>query len=344
MPGRAQRLDQPVLEQQRAELGLRHLVVDVLGLGRPRRAGREVRARARAQVDRLADVQRPPVGVAEDVDARARAGAPARCGRSPRGRLTFGGRVRTLRAPSSASASPIVGAFAHRRPNSAQNTRAHVRASGSARWTSSTSTPSAAASVASPRRRCSGANRRASATVQITGGSGHSSAARANAWRSTRTSKRGVVGDQHAAAQQRGQPWQHVLGRRRGVDHRLRDPGEALDAAPERVRDADQRVPLVVQLAAADEHRPDLGQLAALAAEPVGLGVEGDELGGGEGLFEHGPRSIRARTGRCNGACSPRGALPFGPCAASVLLAPRRPRRLRRFPEPRENRLRPRRR
>ena len=37
--GRAQRLDQPVLEQQGAELGLRDLVVDVLGVGGPRRAG-----------------------------------------------------------------------------------------------------------------------------------------------------------------------------------------------------------------------------------------------------------------------------------------------------------------
>ena len=47
----------------------------------------------------------------------------------------------------------------------------------------------------------------------------------------------------------------------------------------ERLRDADERAPAVVQLAAADQHRADLGQLAALAREPVGLGVDGEELG-----------------------------------------------------------------
>ena len=49
---------------------------------------------------------------------------------------------------------------------------------------------------------------------------------------------------------------------------------------------------------------PDLGQLAALARQPVGLGVERDELGGGERMFEHGPRSIPHATGRRNVACS----------------------------------------
>jgi hypothetical protein len=37
-----------------------------------------------------------------------------------------------------------------------------------------------------------------------------------------------------------------------------------------------------VQLAAADEYGADLGQLAALAREPVRLGVHGQELGRGE--------------------------------------------------------------
>ena len=68
--GRLERLDQAVLEHERAELGLRRLVVDVLGLAGPGRRRREVRPRARAQADRLADVERTAVGVAEDVDAR----------------------------------------------------------------------------------------------------------------------------------------------------------------------------------------------------------------------------------------------------------------------------------
>jgi hypothetical protein len=101
-----------------------------------------------------------------------------------------------------------------------------------------------------------------------------------------------VVGDQDAAAQEPRHLREHLLGGGRGVDHRLRDAREPLDAAPERVGDADQRVPLVVQLSAAHEHGPDLGQFAALARQPVGLGIQRDELGGGERLFEHGPGSI----------------------------------------------------
>ena len=125
--------------------------------------------------------------------------------------------------------------------------------------------------------------------MQITGGSGHSSAARANACRSTRTSKRALWATSTRPRNCVGELRQHVLGRGRRVDHRLPDPREALDVAPERLGDADQRVPLLVQLAAADEHRADLGQLASLAAEAVGLGVEGDELRGREGQLEHGP-------------------------------------------------------
>ena len=94
----------------------------------------------------------------------------------------------------------------------------------------------------------------------------------------------GVVRDEHPPAHLRRQLGQHALGRRRGVDHRLRDAGEALDAARERLRDADERAPAVVQLAAADQHRADLGQLAEVLAEPVGLGVDGEELRGEQGL------------------------------------------------------------
>ena len=150
-----------------------------------------MRPRARAQADRLADVQRPAVGVAEDVDAgvlgqRREVGpvvAPARGLRRPSA-------AARLRGRSSASASATVRAFAHSRGSSAHSTRAHVSASGSARCVAATSIPSASASEASPRRRCSGASRRASATVHITGGSGHSSSARSNACLSTPTSKR----------------------------------------------------------------------------------------------------------------------------------------------------------
>jgi hypothetical protein len=83
-----------------------------------------------------------------------------------------------------------VPAFAHSRLNSAQNTWAQSSASGSARCVTPTSTPSASASDLSPRRVWSGANLRAIWIVHSTGGSGQSSAARWNAWRSTPTSKR----------------------------------------------------------------------------------------------------------------------------------------------------------
>ena len=79
------------------------------------------------------------------------------------------------------TASPTVAALAHSRGNSAQNTRAHVRASGSARCTSATSIPSESASDASPRLRTSGAKRRASVTVHSAGGEGQSSPSRSQA-------------------------------------------------------------------------------------------------------------------------------------------------------------------
>ena len=41
-----------------------------------------------------------------------------------------------------------------------------------------------------------------------------------------------------------------------------------------------------MELATADEHRADLGQLTVVSAEPVGLGVDGQELGGSDGLLE----------------------------------------------------------
>ena len=41
-----------------------------------------------------------------------------------------------------------------------------------------------------------------------------------------------------------------------------------------------------MEFAPADEHRPDLGQLAVVPAEPIGLGVDGQELGGSDRLLE----------------------------------------------------------
>ena len=101
-------------------------------------------------------------------------------------------------------------------------------------------------------------------------------------------------------------------------------------------------VELVVQLAAAHQHRADLGQLAAIAGETVGLGVEREELGRGERLFEHGPRSMSRGSDGATALAARCGALPFARRAPARPARPpdRRPRGLRRLRE-RENRLRP---
>ena len=47
-----------------------------------------------------------------------------------------------------------------------------------------------------------------------------------------------------------------------------------------------------MQLPAADQNGTDLGHLAEVAAVPVGLGVERDELRGREGLVELGHERV----------------------------------------------------
>jgi hypothetical protein len=101
--------------------------------------------------------------------------------------------------------------------------------------------------------------------------------------------ERGVVGDEHARGRrpdQHREVGQYGVGRRSLVDHPLGDAREALDRARERRAAADERLPAVVQLAAADEHRADLRQLAGLARLAVGLRVDDEELGGRKRLLE----------------------------------------------------------
>ncbi len=175
---------------------------------------------------------------------------------------------------------------AHSRGNSAQNTRAQVSASASARCVTPTSMPSDSASAAKRRWRASGCSLRASATVHRTGGSGHARPARSKAWRSTRRSKPALWATSTRPAHRGGQLGQRRLGGRRLVDHRLGDPGEALDAAREGCAHGHERLPAIVQLAAADQHGADLRELAGVAGQAVGLGVDGEELGGAQGLVE----------------------------------------------------------
>ena len=94
--------------------------------------------------------------------------------------------------------------------------------------------------------------------------------------------ERRAVRDEHAALEQLGEIGQRRLGRRRLVDHRLRYPGERLDASRQRLAGVDERLPAFVQLAAAHQHGADLRQLAGLACETVRLGVDDEEFGGCE--------------------------------------------------------------
>ena len=301
--GRLERLDQAVLEHQRAELRLGRLVVDVLGLAGPGRGRGEVRPSARAQADRLADVQRPAVGVAEDVDAGI-LGQPREVGPV----VAAAGGLRRL-GPRGAAGSQQGQRLRHR-----ARVRAQARQQGAQH---------ARAGLGVGQRAVGGLD----LDPQRIGERGEAAAAlerRQPARERHRAHHRRVrplelgalerllehadveprrVGDEDPALHLLGELGQDMLGRRRLVDHRLGDPGEALDAAAERLGDADQRAPAVVQLAAADQHGAHLGQLAALLRLPVGLGVDGEELSAGEqaveeGGFGHRAACLTPRTGR----------------------------------------------
>ena len=195
-----------------------------------------MRARARAQVDRLADVQRAPVGVAEDVHARLvreprevgplaarapRRGRP-RAARAPRGeqrdRLAHGAGVRAQPPEQRAEharaglARPAARGAPRRRRRPARRPARPGRAG------------AAAARSGAPRRPCRApAGPATPAPRARTPG-----AARARRTRRCAPPARGP----RSCAASRGSTSSR---RRRGVDHRLRDPGEALDPAPERV-------------------------------------------------------------------------------------------------------------
>ncbi len=245
-------LDQPVLEHQRAELRVGGAVVHDLGPLGPARRGAEVRARAGAQRHRLAHVQRAAAVVAEHVDARVvgqrgEVGALGRGGWPPPGSVLRARR----RERSRSRASPTVTAFAHRRGKRAQNTRAQVRASGSARCTSFTSMPSAVGQGA-PARACGPGGRSAGPARPCTGpgGRGQSRPARSNAWRRTRVSKRALCATSTRPSSSPAISGQHLVHRGGAVHHPLGDAGEALDAPGQRALGAHERVEGLVQLAA----------------------------------------------------------------------------------------------
>ena len=224
------------------------------------------------------------------------------------------------RGRSSASASPTVRAFAHSRGSSAHSTRAQVSRVGQRAVRGLDLDPervgergeaAPALQRREPARERDRAHDRRVRPLELGALERLLEHADVEARR---------VGDEDAAAQLLGQLRQHLLGRRRLVDHRLRDPGEALDAAPERLGDADERAPAVVQLAAADQHGADLGQLAALLRLAVGLRVDGEELRAGERGFEKGGFGHRAachtpRAGRHEQALAARDSVTFAACS-----------------------------
>jgi hypothetical protein len=113
------------------------------------------------------------------------------------------------------------------------------------------------------------------------------------------------VADEDAAAQLLGEVGQDELGRRRLVDHRLRDAGEALDAARQRRADADERLPAVVQLAAADEHAPTSVSSHASPALPFVSVSTTRNSAVDSGSVEAGPSAVvrvgrTARIARCS--------------------------------------------
>ena len=128
------------------------------------------------------------------------------------------------------------------------------------------------------------------------------------------------MGHEHAAVASAAlKLTQHLGGRRRAIDHALRDPGEALDAARKRALHPHQRLPRVVNLAAAHKRRAHLGELAASPPRPL-VSVSTARYSARAAGWSSSPRrpwNACARTD-CKGACArrgrdrPRRALSFG--------------------------------
>ena len=297
VPGRAQLLDQAVLEHERPELRRRRAVVDDRRVCRPFGAGRrggEMRARPAPDRDRLADVQRLAGGVAEQVDARVLRqllevelrqrvivrGAP----RAPGG-LRRPGAARAARFQERERVGDRGGVGAQPGEQGAQDPPARLRVRERAMGDADLDAervgqgPEPALALEREHVPCQrrGADDRRVRPVQ---------AAPIERLTEHAAVKRRVVGDHDAPPQPLLELRQDGLRRRGAVDHLLRNPGESLDSPPQWHVRPHERGPCLVEFAPADEHRPDLGQLAVVAAEPIGLGVDGQELGGSDRLLE----------------------------------------------------------
>ena len=310
---RAQAAHHAALEQQRAELGDRVLVLDRLGLGHPPALGRrggEVRPRARAHAHRLADVDDLPGGVAHDVDAGLlgevrEVGHPAMRAADARRGAVGGPRAPAARARGTQQRERVGDrrrVRAEPREQRAEHARARLgvgeRAVGDLDL--DPQRLGQRRELALARERMQAAGQRDRAQHRRRRATRRRRARRPG--RSTRRSNAALCATSTRSRSSSASSGSTTRRGRRLVDHRLGDPGEALDPARERRADRQQRLPAVVQLAPADEHRAHLGHLARVAAEPVRLGVDDEELRGVQGPGEIHLRWSTPPSGRC--ACA----------------------------------------
>ncbi len=273
-------LDQPVLQHQRAELGVRGLVVHHLGPLGPAGGRREVRPRARAQGHRLADVERPAALVAEHVHARVlgqRGEIGALLARDRGAWSTLGLAAPSWRAAKLHRVADRGSVHAEALEQRAQHTRAGlgIRQRPVHGLHLDPERVGQRGQPAPPNQRRQ--------LARQPDGAQHGRVGPVEAGAFERLCQhpaveRGVVRHQHAALHQPRQLGQHLGGRRSPVHHRLADPGEALDPARERHLHAHQRLPAVMELAPAHEHGAHLGHLAQVAGAPIGLGVDAQQL------------------------------------------------------------------
>ena len=227
--GRAQLLDQPVLEHQRGQLRARHAVVDDRGVRRPvRRAASTGRSAPAPGCGSRPTCRRTGPG-------RRRRGTGTRRGhagaRRTRGRRARRAAARPRRAAaaagpapqaparpaarSSASASATVdGVGAQPREQRAQHPRAGLGVGQRPVAPGGPRSPARRRARSGPARAAAGASPGPGRRCRCTGGLGHSSPIRANAWRSTRRSNGALWATITRPSQQLADRRQHRFQRR----------------------------------------------------------------------------------------------------------------------------------
>ena len=261
-----------------------------------------MRARPRAHADRLADVDDLARRVAHHVDAGvvgqvgevglapARATRPRRRRRWPSPARAAGARGARARAPRAPWSRGRTAAGTARRRRARRSRRRPARG-GRPRPRSPATRPA----PRSRRWRASGCSRRASATVHSCGGFGQRRPARSKAWRSTRRSN-----DALWATSTRPRSCAASSGSCASAGGASSTIACVMPVKRWMPRESGARtVSSVSQRSCSspppDEHGAHLGELAGVAGQPVRLGVDDEELRGGDGLIEiHPDRGLYA--------------------------------------------------